>query len=724
MDRKNEAGKPPRKEPKKERTVASPASSDGDTRVKKKRGAVLAKCRPSAILDAIAFWLSGFLFSGLFARIFTAYTREENAIRRAVEKRKKERRAHRQPLRINHHVANATERVFFAKALKDTRYVLLKSPCGYYSDAIVLYAVVSLLANFLYLFFASAPSLGAGFAVSTYAFEALMTYIRTSTCWVNVGLVLLFLVFPLPIRARSLHDVKMGSVIVSSFFERALGARGELTEELQNKNSDLQNGVYQSRALRIVLLLVGVAAGVLSAFVPPLRIFLALAVLLLGALVIRTPEAGIVLSVFAFPFLMLFGSYGSLGALSSEPETFGALLTAIGAPTVWLALVVLFTGFSYLLKVLRRKRLFCFTLLDAAVLLIAALCLFYGIYPKTTAGSLSEAVIAVVFMMLYVLTGNLLRTEAWISRVLLALQFAVFCLLTAGICVFYFGMPDLGWLSLRHLHGEIDNVASFFGGEEFLGAFLILMLPTSLAAVFSARSTWCKAFGAMCLPEILFVAFLIPSKTVFVFCLVGIVIFAFLCSARAIYATPIAALAACAAYQCIPNGTSIGTFLRRFFYDTFAGKIYLWDRFVGLGAKLPLLGVGFGELRYHEFVLLSKDFGTAGLWVRTLVGMGIPGLIVFAVSGFLFVQMFFEELQLSKGSHLRPAVAGGFAAILTTVLYGAVMPVFVDARITFLFWLVFGLACAYRRVSSERRNDRSTVGRDPMSPRNADTIVY
>ena len=104
--------------------------------------------------------------------------------------------------------------------------------------------------------------------------------------------------------------------------------------------------------------------------------------------------------------------------------------------------------------------------------------------------------------------------------------------------------------------------------------------------------------------------------------------------------------------------------------------------------------------------------------------MGIPGMLVILMFAVLFMQMCLEELKLAKGSHMRPAISGGFTAIAVLSLYGIWMPVFSDIRLVFLFWLVVGLAAAYRRVSAERRDDRALVRRRPMEDRSADIIVY
>ena len=200
--------------------------------------------------------------------------------------------------------------------------------------------------------------------------------------------------------------------------------------------------------------------------------------------------------------------------------------------------------------------------------------------------------------------------------------------------------------------------------------------------------------------------------------------FALLCTYRTLYAAPIAAAGAGVVYHVIPNGISLFTFLERFFFDTFARGIYLWDQLLTMGVTFSLLGEGYGLSRFYELTVSSKAPSDAGFFMRLFTAMGIPGLVVFCIASFLFMQMCLEELKLSKGSHMRLAVAGGYTSVLTAILYGFFMPVWTDFRMIFFFWLAVGLTAAYRRVSAERREDRTMIRRQPMTGRAADIVLY
>ena len=686
-----------------------------------KRG---SRFRPSRLLDAFALWICSFFAEGFFGTILTAYSREEEAIRRAIQKKRRQRSVHRQQIFTNHRVARLAERVFITKILKRLRYTLLKCPFSYYANAIILYALVSLLSNLLVLFFTDTPTLNTGLVLTTYAIDTIRTFVHEGIFWVDILLLVLFSLFCFPIRSRSIHDVKMGSVILSTFFERVLGTKGELTEELRNRNSDLRNGVLYNRLLHSVLILLGIGCGVLSAFISPFWILLVLAVLLLGATVIGTPEAGLILTVFLLPFFSLFGQYSALYSGGKSFESLSEVAASIGLPTLILAACVLLTAVSFFIKVLRKKRLFHFKLIDAAVLLVAAVVAVYGFLPNPSAGSLIETLLFITFMTIYFLTSNLLRNEAWLARVLRALQFSVFLSLTAGIYVYFFGVPSLGWFPTDNLPGEYGNIAALFGGEQFLGAYLVLMLPLSLGSVFSSRSVWSKILGAMSLPEIAFVAFLLPSRLALLTCILGGVIFALFCTYKTLYVVPLTAMFAGVTYQLFPNGIDLLSFLKTLFWNTFSAPIRLWDRFFVESSDLSLLGVGYGFLRFLEHVSENGGYQDAGFLMRTVFGFGIPGILLLSVFLLLFVQMCLEELRLSRGSHLRPAVAGCFTAVLMLLAYGVCMPIFSDVRMMFFFWLAIGLATAYKRVCSERRNDRSLMRQQPMTEKNADVIVY
>lgn len=705
-----------------------PLTEAGSATVKaKKKGRIrrsLWRFRPSRLLDAFTLWFYTLLTSGLFGTVFTAYSREEAAVERFFQKLKKQKNVHYQPIFINHRVARLTETFFCTSLFKQMRYAMLKCPFGYYSDAILFYAIVSLFSNYFVLFLTDVPALNTGILLARYALENLTEYLGDPIFWINVGLILLFSLFCLPIRMRSLHDVKMGSLILSSFFEKTLGTRRELTEELQNKNTDLENGVRKDRRFRVGLLLAGACAGVLSAFFSSFWIFLVPCIIFLGATVIRTPESGLILAILILPVLSLVGYYDNLRRVTEMGTFTGSIWSAIGIPTLILAGLILLTGISYGIKVLRRKRLFRFGLFDATVLLFSILILIYGVYPRVTAASLAEALLNVVFIVLYFLVVNLLRNEMWLFRVLSVLQFTVFWVLFSGIFVYVFGIPDLGWFPLDLLDSSIGQIEVFYGGADHIGAFLVLMLPLSLLSIFSSQSVAGKIWGAMCLPEILFTAFLLPTKLPAVFCIVGGIIFSLLCTYRTLYAAPILAGAAGVTYQLVPNGIDLNVFLRNLFYGSFAKPIYLWDRFLTLETDLSLMGIGFGGVRYSEFAHTANGFENAGFLMQLLVGMGIPGVSILLLLGFFFVQMALEELKCSKGSYLRTAVAGGFTAIFVLMLYGVFVPVLSDARMMFFLILSLGICVSLIRVSAERRNDSSFMKVEAQETRNADVVVY
>ena len=110
--------------------------------------------------------------------------------------------------------------------------------------------------------------------------------------------------------------------------------------------------------------------------------------------------------------------------------------------------------------------------------------------------------------------------------------------------------------------------------------------------------------------------------------------------------------------------------------------------------------------------------------MRTLFGMGILGVAVYLLFVFFFGQMCLEEVRAAQGSHLKYLVAGGMVAVLSLFLYGMFMPIFVDFRVAFLFWICVGITAAFRQVSLEKRSTHSLLRLQPMNERSADIIVY
>lgn len=679
--------------------------------------------RPSYLLDRFARWLYLLIISGFFGRLFTSYAKEEKLLKRLSEKRRKQRKVHLEPKYTDRRVASVIEKLFLTRFLKRVRYFLMRTPIGYYVDAVLSYALVSLLTSFLLTFLSGAPSIYEGYALTNYALETIEQFVMEAQFWINVGLFVLVALFTLPIRSCPFVELKTESFFLSAFFERLLGAKSELTENRSTAASGSYRSVFIYRAIRLGLLLSGIAAGVLSAFISPLYFVLALLLLILISIIIRTPEAGLVLSVLLLPMLEFFGSFGQLYSAPPHKGISGNILSLIGLPTLILGTLVLFTAFSYLIKVFRKKRLFRFSLLDGVVLFLGVGILFYGFFPKPSAASILESVFTVILILIYFLCVNLLRTEAWVHRVLAVLQFTLFSVLTVGIAVYFFGVPDLGWLSTEHITGVKGDISALFGGEAFLGSYLVLMFPLSLGTIFSVKSAACKIFAAMSLPEILFVATLLESKLPLSFCLLGLCVFALFCSYKTLYIAPLTAFGMGVVYQLIPNGTNLAVYLKGYIRRNFGQGVYLWDRLFTTPYELSLLGEGFGNARFYEIFSASDPFSDAGFWLRTLFGVGIPGLIVILAFVFILMQHCFEEMRQLR-SRLRIALIGGFSALLILLPYGAFLPLFADFRMLFLFWITVGLTVACCRISAERSKDGPFLKDDPTSVRSAETILY
>ena len=691
------------------------------TQAKEKR-LKLSYFRPSYLLDRFARWLYLLVISGFFGRLFTSYTKEENSLKRLFEKRRKQRKVHLEPKCTDLRVASVIEKLFLTTFLKRVRYFLMRTPIGYYVDAVLSYALVSLLTSFLFTFLSGAPSIYEGYALTNYALETIEQFVSEAQFWINVSLFVLVALFTLPIRSHPFFELKTESFFLSAFFERLLGAKSELTESRNITGSDSHRSIFY-RVIRISLILFGIAAGVLSAFVSPLYFVLVLLLLSLISIIVRTPEAGLVLSVLVLPLLEFLGSFGHLYSVSIRTAISGNIVFYIGLPTLILAALVLFTAFSYLLKVFRKKRLFHFGLLDGVVLFLGFGVMLYGFFPKPSASSIIESFITVILIIVYFLCVNLLRTEAWVNRVLAVLQFTLFSVLTVGIAVYFFGVPDLGWLSTEHITGAKGDISALFGGEAFLGSYLVLMFPLSLGTIFSVKSAACKIFASMSLPEILFVGMLLESKLPLSFCLLGLCVFALFCTYKTLYVAPLTVFAVGVIYQLIPNGTNLTVYLKGYIKRNFGEGVYLWDQLFTAPYELSLFGEGFGSIRFGEIVPTSDPFSNSGFWLRTLVGVGIPGLIAILAFVFILMQRCFEEMRQLR-SHLRITLIGGFSAILILLPYGAFLPLFADFRMVYLFWITVGLTVACCRISADRSSSGPLLKDDPTSIRSAETVLY
>ena len=162
--------------------------------------------------------------------------------------------------------------------------------------------------------------------------------------------------------------------------------------------------------------ILGMVFGVLSIFIEPIYLVAGLGLALLAALILSSPEAGILLVFLVLPFL---GTMALVGGL---------------------ALIAL----SYVLKLLCGRRVIKFALVDFAAMAFLVFLFSGGIF-SVDSSSVSKMLVFVCFMLGYFVVKNTVRSPALVRKCLYSLSVSSVLVSFYGLYQNFFETPSTVW---------------------------------------------------------------------------------------------------------------------------------------------------------------------------------------------------------------------------------------------------------------------------------------
>ena len=270
--------------------------------------------------------------NGFFAKIFTAYSKEQDAFERGfLRNHFISTKVKNIVWKIRQYISKMFETSWFLGKTKNTTRSWLGIPLKSYGKATFFFGVYTVI---VYLIRLIVPNLS----------ESDLGVLIT-------GLSLCIISLPMFLSKDTLARALETGVITNMLCEECLGYRKEAFDV----------AAKSSRVKSNILIFSGMLLGMITLFIHPLYLILTMALLLALLIVLNTPEIGVLLSIFFLPFLAFF-------------ET----------PSIILGIIVFITAISYFIKLIRGKRLLKIELLDLAVLLFFALILFSGLITGST----------------------------------------------------------------------------------------------------------------------------------------------------------------------------------------------------------------------------------------------------------------------------------------------------------------------------------------------------
>ncbi len=487
-----------------------------------------------------------------------------------------------------------------------------------------------------------------------------------------IPLVCLPISIPMFFSEKRMGDLLADSAIAGTLLFGLLGLRRDYFERRQTSGGK-KNAAF----------ITGMLFGALTFALDPGVILTAFLAVLFFYTVLLSPEAGLLLTFFFFPFLSLTAH-----------------------PTATLFLLVLPTAFSLGVKAVRGKRYLSFDPIDAAVLFFGLVLLCGGFF--TAGGSYPVSLLVSAGLMLgFFLCAELLTSAELLRKAIRVLLFGAAVTVLYGLIAVAAGRFD----PARTPEGAAGGLArSFFALPSSLGSYLVLLLPFAFCeysaegegrkrffgALFIAASFACLLLtgesGAIAagVIAVLFYLLMHTPKTFSVLLLLLVFLpFCFFLLPEEIKRRVLTLLSEASVSAGPVLRASLGL-LRQFWLG-------------GIGAGTDSFGKVYDSVVPH-YAEGASDAGS--LFLQIFLSLGIVGLLAFLAMVLVFAVSSFTVVRYEGERRFRLIGAASLAAITGALVNGISGYIWNDYRIFFLFFSVFGIGTAARRCGDRERERR------------------
>ncbi len=604
------------------------------------------------LLDLFTNKVYAWFERGLFGKIFTSYSLEEKAFENGFLKGIFKKHGSGLLTRIRATLSRGFERSYFLDKLgKGVRH-LFELPLRTYGNLILSFGVYSLLVNLIK--------------------QIVMGFESWDWFSLSVGLCCVLIAIPAYLSKESLGKALRHGVITRSLFVEAFGFNEE----------DLNVEVGRTRKKANYAIIVGMLAGLLTFAVKPIYFVLGAISVIVIALVMASPEIGVLIAIFAVPFCSFLES-----------------------PSFFLSLFIILTAIGYGIKLVRGKRIFVTELIDVFVILFMLMLFMSGLISAGGAVSLSETVVCCSLMLGYFLLVNLMRTQKWIDRCVNAVVSSGVITAAYGVVQYLLGEAKEGWIDTRYFTNIDGRVVSSFDNPNVLAAYLVIVYPFLLLKLFGAKSFKGRLLAFLCAATVISCAVLTYSRSAWIAILAISVVYGLINSRKTFKWL----FALCFVVPFLPfvlpssvteRFLSIGDISETSnFY-----RVYTWRGTIDAIKTNILGGFGYGMEAYEQ---VYPKFAYAGieaaehshnLYLQIIFSMGMIGLVVFAVIVFLFAQKNFELYRDSSVRSYSRVASAAFVSVLGALIVGLFDLPWYNYRVFFMFWIALAVSLACIRV--------------------------
>ena len=497
------------------------------------------------------------------------------------------------------------------------------------------------------------------------------------------GIVTCIVAIPLILSKESLSVAVYKGKITNLIFSKFFGFKDEAFEPLPKVFKFHSN----------LLSLLGIALGLITVVVDPFLIILVAVSLVALSLIIVSPEIGVLASIFLLPFFSF-----------------------LNYPTFFLSCLIILTTLSFILKVVRGKRILKFKLVDFFVVLFAITIFMSGVVSVGGDSSFYKMFASFTLVLGYFLVVNLMRSTLWIKRCIIAITTSSSIVALIGVIQYFFGELETTTIDRSYFSNISGRVFSLFENSNVLGAYIAICLPMTVAVFILANSRSSKIFGLMSIIFMFACAVFTWSRGAWLAILISVFIFLFFYTRKTgrvlffgILSLPFASFLL--PQNIIARFLSIGDIGD----SSTMYRVYIWKGTLRSISESFWSGVGYGTDSFSAFY---PRFAYAGieaaehshnLFLQILFSMGITGLLIFTFVVAMVFQQSLEYIKTSKDTQSKLLVAATFSSIIASLVLGMFDYLWFNYRIFFLFWIIVALVCAFYRTKEEESDRKAIV---------------
>lgn len=609
-----------------------------------------------ALFDRLGEIIYNAFVGGFFGRIFSSYKKLQSSFEGSFLKEFifGDRRFKKFFRRLRKFLSSNIEDCFIVTRGQRMIHFFSSAPLNYYGNFLSFFGVYTCVVYFVRLLVSGISS-----ASSDYLF-------------IGIGAIIISL--PLLFSRISMASALQKSVIGRMLIEATFG----ISDETIKKHSAVRKGKGN------VMLFLGLVAGILTFFIHPLTIILAILFFVLVCFIAVSPEIGVLITIFVLPFCSFMSN-----------------------PTIALCGIVLLTAFFYVIKLIRGKRVFKLELVDAAVLLFALMIYFSSVFSAGGEGSRNAALVSCALMLGYFLLVNLMRTEKWIKRCVFALVSSGSIVAMIGVLEYFFGKSSSQWLDVRLFTNIRVRVVSLFDNPNVLATYLVLIFPFALNFFILAKKRNEKFLSAIVCAAFVVATVFTWSRGAWIAMVLTFFVFFTVYSRKTLRIFGAAILAVPVLPMILPDNLLDRAFsILNFSDSSISYRIYTWIGSLRVVGDHFLGGIGFGPEAFakiypaYAFAGIESAEHSHSLPLQILIGMGIGGLLVFVALIFLYLQKTLEYVRKPESSSSKFYVTAAVASVIGALVMGAFDYIWYNYRVFYIFWIVIALGCALVRAGN------------------------